>query len=80
MRDFAFERAREESVVLPPLSLLLPHALSTLSLCTSVYWCVRLPSLPAPLLFAATTDELGRGGKADVSGHRKAGVWIGIRG
>lgn len=55
------------------------RSLSTLSLCTSVYWCVRLPSLPAPLLFAATTDELGRGGKADVSGHRKAGVWIGIR-
>lgn len=38
IRDFAFERAREESVVFPPLSLLLPHALSPLSL--SVQVCI----------------------------------------
>lgn len=75
-RDFTVERAREESVVFSlPLFLPLP-----LSLCEHVCWCVRLPSLSTPLLFAATTDELGKGGKADVSGHRKTGgVWTSMQ-
>jgi len=57
---------------LPP-----PLPLATLSLRACVLVCALLS---APLLFTAATDELGRGGKADISGQRKTGgVWIGVR-
>ncbi|RVE69852.1 hypothetical protein OJAV_G00081910 [Oryzias javanicus] len=44
----------------------------------SVRACVLVCALqPAPLLFAAATDEPGRGGKAAGSGQRKTGgVWF----
>lgn len=96
IRDFALlwrERARRAFVRRLPSSLSrslsYSHSVSlslALSLREHVCWCVRLsslsalPSLLALLLFAAATDELGRGGKADVSGQRKTGgVWIGMQ-
>lgn len=61
--------------LLSPLLSLRSQLYLGVSVCVGV--CAALPAL---LLFAAATDELGRGGKADVSSQRKTGgLWIDIR-
>lgn len=58
-------------------SCLSPSFLSLAALAQCKACVLVCASLPARLLFAAATDEQGRGGKADVSGQRKTGgVWI----